>query len=409
MASNILLLQGPMGPFFKRLAMDFEASGHTTYKINFNAGDKHYFKGEGCEDFTGTQEDWPEFLEHHLKKWDIKTIYLFGDERLFHKASHEIATMLSIDIFVFEEGYLRPHYITLEKDGVNGRSNIPNKPEAYKNITPDNEITTIPVPHPYAHTAWYATIYFMIGWLGRHHFPHYTHHRSFNPYHEAALWIRAAFRKHYYRYCERGILQKLTTDYSKDFFLVPLQVHNDAQIKIWSTVPSAAAFIRRVISSFSKNAPNDTFLVIKHHPFDRGYSDYTKLINKLACKFNCKERVIYIHDLHLPTLLDHARGTIVLNSTVGLSSIFHSTPVKASGHAIYDIKGLTYQGDLCNFWNDPGTVDKKLYDQLRSYLLNKNQINGNYYRKIPEFNNHSGVDYLHLSEITQAQNHIEST
>ncbi len=396
MASNILLLQGPMGPFFKRFAMDLEASGRTTYKINFNAGDKHYFNGERCKDFTGAENDWPEFLKRHLIEWDINAIYLFGDERTLHRSSHKVAKALCINIFVFEEGYLRPHYITLEKDGVNGRSSIPTHPEAYRNIQITTEKHPIPVPYPFAHACWYATVYFIAGWLGRTNFPHYKHHRPFNPYHEAALWLRAAFRRHYYRFCERGILKRLTTDFSKKYFLVPLQVHNDAQIKTWSSVPSAAAFIRRIISSFSKYAPIETMLVIKHHPLDRGYSDYTRIINKLTQKYNCKERVIYVHDLHLPTLLDHAKGTLVLNSTVGISSILHNTPAIASGHAIYNMEGLTFQGNMKDFWKNQGTIDRELYRQFRNYLIENNQINGNYYRKIPGFNNQSGIDHSRL-------------
>jgi len=401
MASNILLLQGPMGPFFKRLAKDLDESGHTVYKINFNAGDRFYFNDENSVDYSGSIAHWPKYLKQQLKKWKIDTIYLFGNERTYHKVAHKMAQRLAIEIFVFEEGYLRPHYITLERDGVNGHSSIPRNPEAYKDIKINPKQQAQPVPYSFAHTAWFAIVYCAISWFGRANFPHYIHHRSFNPYHETGIWLRAAFRKYYYRMRERGVLKQLTTDHSKQFFLVPLQVHNDAQIKTWSSVPSAAAFIRRVISSFSKYAPAETLLVIKHHPLDRGYSDYSRIIDKLARRFGCKGRVIYVHDLHLPTLLDHARGTVLLNSTVGISSILHGTPVKTSGHAIYDIDGLTFQGKMKHFWENPGKVNKKLYQRFRSYLIEKNQINGNFYRKAPELKSHSGIDYQHLIKLTQ--------
>ncbi len=402
MASNTLLLQGPVGPFFKRLARDLKESGQTVYKINLNAGDRFFFSGENSVDYIGTVEQWPGFLKQFLEDCKITTIYLFGDERSYHKRAHEVARLLSIDVFVFEEGYLRPHYVTLEKDGVNGRSSIPRTPEAYQDVQEEALRQPASVPYSFAHAGWYAAVYFFMGWLGQSHFPDYIHHRPFKWYNEAVIWVRGGFRKYYYRFCERGVQQQLTTHYSKRFFLVPLQVHNDTQIKIWSSVPSAAAFIRRVISSFSKHAPTDTLLVIKHHPLDRGYSDYTRIIHKLADKYGCKARVIYVHDMHLPTLLDHAKGTVLLNSTVGLSSIFHGTPVKTSGHAIYNMAGLTFQGEMKAFWKTQGKVDRKLYQRFRNHLIEKNQINGNFYRKTPGLKSHSGIDYQHLVELTQA-------
>ena len=38
-AENILLLQGPVGDFFQRLAGWLTANGKTVHKFNFNAGD----------------------------------------------------------------------------------------------------------------------------------------------------------------------------------------------------------------------------------------------------------------------------------------------------------------------------------------------------------------------------------
>lgn len=44
--------------------------------------------------------------------------------------------------------------------------------------------------------------------------------------------------------------------------------------------------------------------------------------------------IFYIHDQHLPALLEHARGAMMINSTVGLSAIHHNTPLKVCGTAI---------------------------------------------------------------------------
>ena len=39
---KVLLLQGPVGPFFKYLAQDLEKENAQVFKLNFNGGD-HFF------------------------------------------------------------------------------------------------------------------------------------------------------------------------------------------------------------------------------------------------------------------------------------------------------------------------------------------------------------------------------
>jgi capsule polysaccharide modification protein KpsS len=389
-----------MGPFFKRFAQDLEGLGARVYKINFNTGDKLFYRTGNVVDYSGTAGEWSFFLRQRLEQWHIDRIYMFGDTRPCHAGVRELARELSIDLYVFEEGYLRPHYITLEKSGVNGHSKMPRDPTHFIDLQQDREEQPRPVSNWFIAAAWYANWYYIASWLGRRRFPDYRHHRPFNPYHEAFFWVRGGIRKLFYKFRERKVLKTLTSGYSKQFYLVPLQVHSDAQIRRWSDVNSAAAFIRRVISSFSRHAPQDTLLVLKHHPLDRGYSDYTKLIKKLSEKYGMQDRVLYVHDVRLASLLDHAKGTVVINSTVGLSSLLHNTPVKVLGHAVYNMRGLVFEGSLNDFWSADTVIDKRLYRQFRRYLLATNQINGNYYRKLKGIRNSSGIilKYLDIKE-----------
>ena len=391
MSEKVLLLQGPMGPFFHRFAQDLEAHDFTTYKINFNTGDWLFYHRKNTLNYRGKLSNWPEFLRNKIKQWDIDRIYLFGDMRAYHRAAFDIAHELSIPIMVFEEGYLRPHYITLEEGGVNGMSSIPREPGFYKEQEEQVEKTPIPVPNAFLHAAVYSIIYYMASFLSRWWFPHYQHHRSFNPFYDGYAWLRSGYRKLHYQQKEKDLLKYLTTYYDRNYFLVPLQVHCDSQVRVWSAHSSVAAFIRRIIGAFSQFAPNDALLVIKHHPLDRGYTDYTQLIEKIAKRFNCQERVMYIHDLHLPTLLDHAAGTIVLNSTVGMSSLLHNTPVITLGDAIYNIPGISFRGGLKKFFTEPNGVDSQLNRKFRSYLQASNQINGSFYRKINLSQNKTGI------------------
>jgi len=400
MPGNILLLQGPMGPFFKRLSRDLESlDDSTVYKINFNAGDWLFHRGANAVNFRGTQEQWPDFLAEKINEWRIDTIYLFGDARSYHMLARDVANRLSVRVNVFEEGYLRPHYVTLEEGGVNKRSSLSRDPDFYHKLTVPKGPHPQPVPtsHSYFCAACYATFYYISSRLGRPLFAHYAHHRPFNPLDEGFLWLRAGFRKYYYRLLQRGILKKLTTAYSGKYYLSPLQVHCDGQIKACEGVASAAFFIRRTIKSFVRNAPSGTLLVLKHHPLCRGYSDYTRLIQKLTRLHGCEDRVFYVHDLHLPTLLKHALGTIVVNSTAGLSSLLHNTPVITLDRTVYDLHGLTFQGKLDDFWQAPGEVDQDLYRKFRSHLLMTNQINGNFYQTPVSKTSQTGMDVRRLA------------
>ncbi|MCM2771765.1 capsular biosynthesis protein, partial [Escherichia coli] len=53
--------------------------------------------------------------------------------------------------------------------------------------------------------------------------------------------------------------------------------------------------------------------------------------------------------------------------------------LKVMGNALYDIKGLTYQGHLHQFWQADFKPDMKLFKKFRGYLLVKTQVNAVYY------------------------------
>ena len=99
----------------------------------------------------------------------------------------------------------------------------------------------------------------------------------------------------------------------------------------------------------------------------------------MALVYGLEGRLYYVHDTDLPALLQNAEGSVLINSTVGISSMYHGTPVKALGDAIYDIEGLTHQGTLDSFWHNPDPVNRELFSRFRQYLINKTQVNGSLY------------------------------
>lgn len=379
---NVLLLQGPLGPFFANLARDLTVAGARVLKINFNGGDKLFSTGESV-DFRGGVNDWAPFLETILSARKIDLIFLFGDCRPLHRIARGIAKRRHIEVGVFEEGYIRPDYLTLERFGANAHSKLPRIADFYKNVSDKASPPARPVGNVYWWAVLWAILYYLSSAAMYPWFRRYQHHRPLTLL-EAIPWARSVWRKFYYKYAERRIGKRLVGDLSHRFFLVPLQVHTDAQIHTHSDFPSVAAFIEVTIASFSAHAPADTVLAIKHHPLDRAYNDYTRLIRTLAAKHQVIGRVFYIHDQHLPALLAHARGAVLVNSTVGLSAIQQGVPTKVCGRAMYDIPSLTYHGSLDDFWGtaDSFAVDSTLCAKFITYLIQSTQINGNYYRKL---------------------------
>lgn len=380
-----LLLQGPMGPFFARLAAWLEQQGAKPYKVNFNGGDQWFYRRARAYAYRGRHEDLDAWLASFVVLHRIDALVLFGQHRPVHELARAVAARLSLPVFVFEEGYLRPDYITLEEGGVNGLSSVPKSAEALR-FMPDEPPASRPQPvaASFARMAWYATCYSVAMWVARPVFAHHVYHRPLHPLTQALAWLRGGWRKLWHGWTQRDVWARLCAqERHKRYFVLPLQVHNDSQMQHYSPYPSVEAVIDEVMASFARHAPVDEWLVIKHHPMDRAYRCYARHIAQRQRQWGLQDRVLYVHDVHLPTLLRHARGVVTVNSTVGLQALYHKVPVLTLGACFYAIDGLVHAGPLARFWREPGRVDEALYQRLRHYLLRTNQINGSFYGRLP--------------------------
>lgn len=372
---HVLLLQGPAGPFFRRVSGHLRRRGCRITKVNFNSGDDLYYRGAEVVRFRGARDQWPAFLARLLDERGIEAIVLFGDCRPLHRVAIEHGRASGRLVFVFEEGYLRPDFVTLEQNGVNGHSSIPRDPEFYRAIEPRPLPEPQPVRHGFAsamaHTICYATVNALLA----ARYPSYRHHRDIRPFHQAGLWLRGGVRRGLHTLRDRPIDRRLMARKLGAYFFVPLQVHLDSQMQ-HCQFETIEHFIEHVVASFARHAPPHTKILLKHHPFDRAYRDYSALMADLVRRHRLDDRLLYVDIINIPATLRAALGTVVINSTVGLSSIHHGTPVKCLGTAVYDIPGLTHQGPLDTFWTAPGKVDRDLYERYRYYLRTHNQING---------------------------------
>ncbi len=402
---RLLMLQGPVGPFFWLLARQLRRQGVNVWKVNLNAGDALYFPGLGAHAYRGRREGWPDYLRGLLQELEIDAVALFGDSRAYHSAAITVARAAGIPTFVFEEGYIRPDYITVELNGVNGNSGLivprgkSRQAKVGSLLGPVRDpAEAVRVGNTFPALVLHCMVYWSVMDLGRPFYPQYRHHKP-RSLAEIKPWLRSSYRKLRSAGRDRTAVARLLRDRTP-YFVVPLQVHRDSQIMRDCGFLSVGHFAVTVMESFAGKAPRDHVLVFKQHPMDRGFTDYTALLAHRAQQLGCAGRVIYIRDANLPELLQNAQGTITANSTVGLSSLYHGTPVKALGRAIYDQPGLTAQCSLARFWTEPPPVDRARVQAFQSELVATCQANGSFYMRwtqtgvIPAAIRHMAAQYV---------------
>ncbi|MGD9687323.1 MAG: hypothetical protein AB7U43_10175 [Desulfobacter sp.] len=399
---KFLLLQGPMGPFFRRLADDLLVAGAALVdKVNFNGGERYYFPA--AIDYNGPLSEFGRFLNNLISKSSYDKIVLFGDTRPMHLIARQVAAEHGIKLVVFEEGYLRPHFITCEVGGVNGFSSIPRDPEFYRCfpvIKRHHQVGSGKKFNPLPFAWFHAWKYGYEMRKARPEFPHYQHNRVLT-WREGFRWVGWTLKK---KVLKRGSDKKKLDDFfvsnGKKFF-VPLQVANDSQVTHHSRFISVAEFIEWCIGEFATHAPADACLLVKHHPLDP-HNNYARLIRRAAKRFNCQERVCYVVEGHLPTILQRADGVLTINSTVGLSALHHGCPTCVAGESIYEMTGLA-TNDVKRFFAAPSLFrpDRELFARFKSYLILKNQAVGSFYLPLSRKRGETGLVWPQAVKISK--------
>ena len=380
---SFLFLQGMATQFFAKLGAALAKTGHDVHRINFNGGDKLFWLRSGSVDFRGDLKAWPQFLEERLAEWGVTDIILFGDCRPLHREAVRVASLRGIQVFVVDEGYIRPNWVTMELGGVNGNSPLPRDPDWYRNAALDTPHWSggLPAPGSFQRRAIEDVAYNVasVGLWWR--FPSYKTHRPWHPFYEYAGWLKRFARKpSAKRRTARAMKDVLSSD--KPFYLFPLQLDCDSQIRQHSPFGRIKPSIEYVVRSFAQNAPADTLLVIKEHPLDNCLSDWRTLVTEVAASAGVQDRVIYIEGGDLEAMLKKSISVVTVNSTVGLIALARGLSVKTLGDAVYDMPELTFQPSLDQFWTEATPPDAALFDCFRRVVAARTQVNGGFFSKI---------------------------
>jgi capsular polysaccharide export protein len=379
---SYLFLQGCTSPFFGRLADRLSSRGHAISRINFNVGDAVYWGSRPAWNFRDSIEDLPGFLEEKLRTGTVTDVIMLGDTRPIHLPVPAIAARFGARVHVMEEGYFRPNWLTLERDGINGNSRLPRDPDWYRQVGPrlPDPGDGHPVGNPVGLLALDEVIYHLPNLANPLLFPGYRTHRPHISGIEFAGWGRRFASLPFRQRNDKACVERLTSG-TEPLFLLPLQLDSDSQITVHSPFRTNADLIETVLKSFAANAPTNARLVIKNHPLDTGLVNYAQLIGGLERPLDLEGRVHYLETGHLPTLLARARGVVTVNSTVGTSALVHGLPTISLGKAVYDLPGLTFQGSLDIFWREGAAPDARLFRAFRNTVIHAAQVNGGFYTR----------------------------
>lgn len=359
---RVLLLQGPVGPFFDRLTRWLQDQHIAVNRVVFQGGDRFDCQALDPIEFRDALEQWPGFFESLLERLQIDCVVLFGQARAYHSAAIAIARRHRVAVVVLEEGYIRPGYITMELDGVNGYSTTLKRFvwSPIRDVTHDKTPLVQVAPpattdHQFRQMAWYACVHYAAMALARRRFAHYRHHRQTSVIYYACYWVGSWFKKIWRTWPDERQVRRVA---SQPFYFVPLQHDGDAQISHHSPYRANTEFILQVLTSFAQHAPPGSSLVFRQHPQARGGPGHEKLVLSLAKELGVHSRVRYLVEGHTPLLVKRALGVVVINSTVGLQALAHNKALKVMGEALYHAPGLSFQGELHDFWAAVPTPDE---------------------------------------------------
>jgi capsular polysaccharide export protein len=93
----------------------------------------HWRRG-GATSFRGYLAEWPGFIDGFLETHGITDLILHGDRRAYHRIAGEAARQRDIQVIATELGYLRPDWMTIERDGTASGSHFPREPAAIRVI-----------------------------------------------------------------------------------------------------------------------------------------------------------------------------------------------------------------------------------------------------------------------------------
>lgn len=381
---RVLLLQGPVGPFMPALQSKLLEQGVDAWAITFNAADRLETDHSNRIDFYGGVEDWRSWFMEYIQGAKLDIIIMFGSERPAHKIARFIAHLNNVPVLSLEEGYIRPGFITAEWGGNNASSPFVGcLPDTDWDMADEEHVSIQRDFKSFNRMGARAAYYYAVRTLFTHGASEELFHRHFDAASEVFYWGRNLYRRIVGQGRNFSIIQRLLEHFDKSYYLIPLQVAADSNLAEAALGWNTNKLIAHSLRSFADSAPKGTRLVFKIHPLERGHSEHSKLIMSTADSLGIGDRVDVIESGSLGLLTRHAAGMITINSTSGLSAIYHGVPLMVVGKAVYSCPELATcaegDPDFAQFWTSKHVASARLRRRYLNWLKSVALVPGDFY------------------------------
>ncbi|WP_335946468.1 MULTISPECIES: capsule biosynthesis protein [Salipiger] len=382
-ARVFLFLQGPHGPFFHRLGAMLRRAGAEVWRVGFNAGDRAFwFHPQSYLPFDGSPEDWPARLEALLSEKRVTDLVLYGDTRRIHAEAIASARARGLTVHVFEEGYMRPYWVSYERGGSNGHSRLMDMGiEEMRTALAQSDMEA---PLPPGHWGdmrqhiFYGALYHWFVMFRNRDYRNFRPHRDLNVAQEFRLYLKRLLLMPLHR-AERLLETLRIRRGGFPYHLVLMQLEHDASFRQHSPFTSMTEFLELVLEGFAEGAPGHHHLVFKAHPLEDGRAPVRRTIRAAATRLGIADRVHFVRGGKLAQLLNDARTAVTVNSTAGQQVLWRGIPLKVFGRAVYAKPAFVSDQPLAEFFAQPARPDNRAYRDYRRYLLETSQVPGGFY------------------------------
>lgn len=378
-----LFLQGPHGPFFARLAEMMANAGAQVWRVGFNRGDQAFWPDKSTYlPFTDSASAWDAHVAQLLDEKGITDLVLYGDTRPIHAQAIAHAKARGLTVHVFEEGYLRPYWVTYERGGANGHSRLMDTSVAQMRTALKN----LDLDLPDAPAKWgdmrqhvfYGAAYHGFVMMANRAYANFRPHRTLTVRQEFRLYLRRLALMPFLWMDRVQATYRIKTG-GFPYHLALLQLAHDASFRDHGPFDDMAEFLDVLIAGFAEGAPSHHHLVFKAHPLEDGRTPIRADIRRLAAQYGVSDRVHYVRGGKLARLLNDARSAVTVNSTAAQQALWRGLPLKAFGQAVYLKPEFVSDQPMGAFFQNPTRPDSRAYRAYRHYLLETSQISGSFY------------------------------
>ncbi|WP_281972328.1 capsule biosynthesis protein [Ruegeria faecimaris] len=380
-----LFLQGPHGPFFGALGKILRAAGSEVWRVGFNAGDQAFWSDKASFiPYAGKPENWPAKFVDLVVGREVTDIVLYGDTRPIHAQAIRIARAHGITVHVFEEGYLRPWWVTYERTGTNGNSHLMNL--EVTQMQRALERTDAPMPPPPTHWGdmrqhiFYGALYHWFVLFLNGKYRNFRTHRDLPVSKEFRLYFKRLAMMPFHRIRRRMATERVRRG-GFPYHLALLQLGHDSSVQSHSDFDCMSEFLEQVLHGFANGAPTHHHLVIKEHPLENHREPLRQVARKLAKTLGIADRVHYVPGGKLATLLNEASSAVTINSTAGQQVLWRGIPLRAFGKSVYDKPEFVSSQPITDFFSNPDIPDTEAYQSYRRFLLETSQVPGGFYSR----------------------------